>query len=143
MSSYTPHDRIINTVPYPETHRLTTSELFCTPNGLPSIDLLRKHLENQGRLDGACAMKLVTSAEEKFRTEPNMIEIQGPLTIVGDIHGQFYDLLTILTEGGNPQNTRYLFLGDYVDRGVFQCECLFLLFALKIKYPHTFFLLRG
>ena len=69
-----------------------------------------------------------------------MLELQDPVTIVGDIHGQFYDFLQILELGGNPPETKYLFLGDFVDRGNWSVEVLLLLFALKINHPGRVFI---
>jgi serine/threonine-protein phosphatase 2B catalytic subunit len=82
-------------------------------------------------------------ASTLFRREPNLIELQDPVTIVGDIHGQFYDMLKLLDLGGNPERTKYVFLGDYVDRGAFSLEVLLVLYALKVNFPNTLFLLRG
>lgn len=141
--SNTTLDRQVTTIPYPESSLLTERDLFDGSTNLPSISRLRKHLEREGRLDENCALRLIKQAGDIFRQEPNIVKVNRPVTIVGDIHGQFYDLLTILTAGGEPSKTKYLFLGDYVDRGQFQSECLFLLFALKMKYPNNIHLIRG
>lgn len=72
-----------------------------------------------------------------------VLELEAPLNLCGDIHGQFHDLLRIFENGGYPPEANYLFLGDYVDRGKKSLETIMLLFAYKIKYPENFFLLRG
>jgi serine/threonine-protein phosphatase 2B catalytic subunit len=69
--------------------------------------------------------------------------LDAPILTVGDIHGQYYDLLNLLEEGGKPGVETYLFLGDYVDRGSFSCEVMLLLLSLKVAYPDKIFMLRG
>jgi serine/threonine-protein phosphatase 2B catalytic subunit len=55
-----------------------------------------------------------------FHDEPNMVRIEEPICVVGDIHGQYYDLLNLLQKSGEPgPDQNYLFMGDYVDRGIY------------------------
>lgn len=72
-----------------------------------------------------------------------LLELEAPIKIVGDIHGQYHDMLRLFENGGFPPTANYLFLGDYVDRGKQGLECICLLLAFKIRFPENFFLLRG
>merc|ERR550532_2419730 len=72
-----------------------------------------------------------------------MLELDAPMRVAGDVHGQFYDLLRLFEYGGSPEEINYLFMGDYVDRGKNSIECVVLLMAFKAKYPENFFILRG
>ena len=85
---------------------------------------------------------LCSEAQEIFKSENNILRIEGDVMVVGDIHGSFHDLLRILKFIDKKQS-KVLFLGDYVDRGQFSLECISILFAMKIYRPNTFFLIRG
>lgn len=78
-----------------------------------------------------------------FLDQPTLLRLSPPVKIVGDIHGQFHDLIRIFNSCGYPPYTNYLFLGDYVDRGYKSLETILLLLCYKIKYPENFFMLRG
>jgi len=78
-----------------------------------------------------------------FKKEANLIEIEDPVNIVGDLHGHFYDLYRLMIKAGDPLKNKYLFLGDYVNRGFYSLEILIYLYSLKINFKKTVFLLRG
>ncbi|EYE94824.1 putative serine/threonine protein phosphatase [Aspergillus ruber CBS 135680] len=83
------------------------------------------------------------AARELFLSQPALLELSAPVKIVGDVHGQYTDLIRLFEMCGFPPNSNYLFLGDYVDRGKQSLETILLLLCYKLKYPENFFLLRG
>ena len=86
---------------------------------------------------------IINKAYDILKKEDSMLKISAPLFICGDIHGQYYDLLRLFDILDYPPKHKFLFLGDYVDRGKQSLECLLLLLCLKIAYPTKIFLLRG
>ena len=135
-------DRVMKNVMPPPKYPLDHSKLF-PKKGLPDWKLLKTHLTKEGRLAKEDVIELVNLFKETIKNEPNILKIQDPITIVGDLHGQFYDLLKCLEVGGNPETTKYLFLGDYVDRGAFSIEILLLLMSIKLNFKDTILMLRG
>jgi protein phosphatase len=87
--------------------------------------------------------KICADATALFASEPILLRISSPLIVVGDLHGHFLDLVRIFKHCGLPPQTRYLFLGDVIDRGSFSLETLLMVYLLKLSYPQDFFLIRG
>ena len=75
----------------------------------------------------------LTQAREILAQESNVQEVKCPVTVCGDVHGQFHDLMELFRIGGNSPDTNYLFMGDYVDRGYYSVETVSLLVALKVS----------
>ncbi|CAD8124068.1 unnamed protein product [Paramecium sonneborni] len=140
------NDRQVKTLKPPPHRPLSKNLMF--PDKLknkPDWKLLKDHLQREGRIAKEELFKLVADCNKLLKNEGNVIYLQDPLTVVGDIHGQYYDLLKLLEPkvGGNPETTKYLFLGDFVDRGSYSIEVVILLYAIKINYPNTVYFLRG
>lgn len=119
-------------------------------NTLDVDSIIQKLLDARGQRPGKSVSLsegevrgLVVAAREVFQSQPVLLELEAPIKVCGDIHGQYHDLLRFFEYGGFPPDANYLFLGDYVDRGKQSLEVICLLFAFKVKHPENFFLLRG
>jgi len=101
------------------------------------------HVRKCKYLPEANLKKLCDRVKELLLEESNVQPVQSPVTICGDIHGQFYDLLELFRTGGEIPDTNYIFMGDFVDRGYYSLETFTLLLILKARYPDKITLLRG
>ena len=131
---------------------LTDKKIFC--NVIRSIiagdDKLKRDKSESPELafDLLSGLQIVKKAKNIFNKEPAVLQIntntkESDFAIVGDLHGSIDSLIRIFKEKGYPPKVRYLFLGDYVDRGKFSCEVIVLLYALKCLFPKDIYLIRG
>ncbi|KAF9070500.1 Metallo-dependent phosphatase-like protein [Rhodocollybia butyracea] len=134
-------ERYVLNVDPPASNELTDEEFF--KGEFVNHALLKDHFFKEGRLKEEHAIFILENAYEMLKQEANLVHVTSPVTICGDIHGQYYDLMKLFEVGGSLNDNCYLFLGDYVDRGSFGIECLLYLYALKLCYPTKFVLLRG
>jgi serine/threonine-protein phosphatase 5 len=109
---------------------------------------LMTHLKDQNMLHKKYALKIMLQARKLFLSCPALVDIQvaesKAITVCGDVHGQYYDLLNIFQLNGLPsEENPYIFNGDFVDRGSFGVECMLLLLAWKVLLPNHFFMSRG
>ena len=81
---------------------------------------------------------LCEKAKEILTKESNVQEVKCTVTVCGDVHGQFYDLVELFRIGGKSPDTNYLFMGDYVDRGYYSVETVTLLVTLKVRKLEQF-----
>lgn len=108
-----------------------------------SSSFRKKHQKDKLPLTSMEIKYILSKSRAIFLEQPTLLKLSPPVKIVGDIHGQFHDLIRIFNSCGYPPYTNYLFLGDYVDRGYKSLETILLLLCYKIKYPENFFMLRG
>ena len=136
-------DRVCTEVELPPNKPMPTNLLFDKSNNNINYIELMKFLTKEGKVSKKDFKKIIHMFTSLTKKEPNIIKIDDPVTIIGDIHGQYYDLLKIIEVAGTPEESKYCFLGDLVDRGIFSTEVILLIFAMKISYPDLVFILRG
>ena len=107
------------------------------------IDRLTQNKQNKQPVTEEEVKLICSKARSLFMEQSCLLELCSPIRVVGDIHGQYSDLLRLFEYGGFPPESNYLFLGDYVDRGKNSLEVTLLLLCYKIKFPENFFMLRG
>ncbi|EGD78727.1 serine/threonine-protein phosphatase 5 [Salpingoeca rosetta] len=112
------------------------------------MEELMQHLKDQKKLHIKYAVKILLEVHKLLSSLPSLVDItieeDGKMTVCGDVHGQFYDVLNIFELNGLPSPSNpYLFNGDFVDRGSFSVEVMLTFFGFRILYPNHFFLSRG
>ena len=112
-------------------------------SGKTDVDSWLATVKDGGILPERDLRILCEKIKEILIEESNVQPVSAPVTICGDIHGQFHDLLELFEKGGQIPDTRYIFMGDFVDRGYNSVETFQLLLCLKLKYPDCITLLRG
>jgi len=110
---------------------------------IDDLDSQIQRILNMECLSEKECVSLCEKAKEVLCVESNVSPVRAPVTVCGDIHGQFYDLKELFRIGGYPPETNYLFLGDYVDRGFHSLETATLMLLYKIRYRDRITLLRG
>lgn len=139
-------DRYVKTLPPPPNKALPENLLFPYKGEdkvKPDWKQLKDFLLKEGPMKKEQVVKILKDGIALLSKEPNLVKIGEPIVIVGDLHGQFYDLVHMLEKAGDPSEINYLFLGDYVDRGIFGIEVVITLLAIKLNFPKNVVLLRG
>ena len=114
---------------------------------VPNVKVLREYFLGEGKLLKADVIKILSRTTSLMKKEPNVCHLKEPCFIIGDTHGQYFDVNHMFEKAIDGRydlkNTSLLFLGDYVDRGRWGLEIVMFLYSLKLNYPKTIFLLRG
>ena len=132
---------------FPEDGKITHEWVLDLIEHMKDLDNKKSYTEKY--IDKVYLLQMLLKVKNIFMAQKEaLIDVNIPedtkFTVVGDIHGQFYDLLHIFEINGYPsEENPYLFNGDYVDRGVFSLECITTLIAFKILYPNHLFMARG
>ena len=115
--------------------------VYCT--SITELDRFIVRLKRGEYLRESEVKSLCITLKSMLSLDDNILCLASPITVCGDLHGQFFDLLEIFNISGDVLETNYLFMGDFVDRGTFSVETILLLFVLKVRFPERIWLIRG
>ncbi|OHT09730.1 Serine/threonine-protein phosphatase PP1-2 [Tritrichomonas foetus] len=128
---------------------ISSSIEFIMSHYAPFLCLTPEECEEVGKtrpipkFDDSILSDLARTSIELLKTQKPLLELSSPIYVIGDIHGNIFDLIRILSIAIPPPTSRFLFLGDYVDRGQYSIEVVTLLLTLQIYYPEHIYLIRG
>lgn len=122
--------------------------MYSNPPTVEFVEGLKEHFRLQNNMEKRHCFEMLIDAIRYFKNQPTLVDItvsgDETITVCGDTHGQYYDVLNLLKINGVPsEKNMYLFNGDFVDRGSFSCEVLLTFLAYKLLYPKQFFMARG
>ena len=112
-------------------------------NSIRDYDKQLEQLYKCKPLTEAQVASLCLSTRDILIEESNLQYVRCPVTIVGDIHRQFYGLMELFRAAGKPPDTNYVFMGNYVDRGYYSVECISIIVTLKVRYRERIHISRG
>lgn len=112
------------------------------------IDDMTERFKSGKKIHRKYVYQIILTVKDIVYNEPTMVEMEIPedvtLTVCGDTHGQYFDLMELWRLNGKPNDKHYyLFNGDFVDRGSWSTEIALLLYAYKWLRPNAFFINRG
>ncbi|KAM0681245.1 35-cyclic-nucleotide phosphodiesterase (PDEase) (3:5-CNP) [Glugoides intestinalis] len=134
--------RSLPAIPAVACHKIPDIAILDQKAKYVDLNVVKVHFLNEGKLSVRQIQKIVHDANVILKSEPNLLELNEKCFIIGDVHGQLYDLLSLIDSFDLSKDT-LLFLGDYVDRGAFGVEAYLYLLLLKTHYPRNIFILRG
>ncbi|KAI0300575.1 Metallo-dependent phosphatase [Multifurca ochricompacta] len=147
------YERHVKSVPQPATFRPTDEQFWMNDQHgrrKPNAEFLREHFIREGRLTEDQALAILRQCADVLTAEPNVLKVKSPVTVVGDIHGQYYDLMKIFEVGGNLTDTTIFSLEIMLTGAVLESrnhnrlgQCLLYLYTLKLWFPDRLFLIRG
>lgn len=128
-------DRQVNSTELPVSKRMDHYLFYSKKSNykLPDYKTILLYLKKQGKLMKDTLINLLNNSKKILKEESNVLYLNDPAVIIGDLNGQYYDLLKIFEISNNFETKKYIFLGNYINKGFFSTEILILLLSIKVN----------